>query len=131
MVNVRAVANRACSGVNPNVLASVRICTGYTLGAGYKSTASYADPVDRVVQVQALSKADVKHLDSLDISNAKVACYANMQLTPADRKKQSGGDLVTFTDPSDGSRNVWLVVAVLEGWTTVGWSRVALCKQID
>lgn len=131
MVNLRTIANRATSGVNPNVSASVQICNGYSTGGGLRRTATYAAPITVIVQVQALSKKDVEHLDSLNITNAERSCYSNIQLTAVDRKTQSGGDLVTYMDPVARTMDTWLVVAVLEGWSTAGWSRVALAKQLD
>lgn len=124
-MNLRQIANRATSGINPNVAASVQICTGYTTGSGLRRDPSYAPPAPLTIQMQALSKKEVEHLDAMGISNAVRAAYANLQLTAADRKMQSGGDLVTAMG------DVYLVTAVLEGWTTAGWCKVALTKQTD
>lgn len=131
MVNVRAAANVATSAVNPNVAALVQISTGYTTAANGVQAPSYATPIPLTIQIQALSKKDVEHLDSLNISGAERAVYANMQLTAVDRVKQSGGDLITFTDPGDGVAHVWLVTALLEGFSTAGWSRAAITRQKD
>ena len=131
MVNLRLAANMLTQRVNPNVSATVRICTGYQDAPGARRTATYADPVPVTIQIQALSRRDVEHLSSLNISNAKWSCYSNLQLNPADRKTQTGGDLVKFVDPVSGSLDTWMVVEMLEGWSTAGWCRVALVKQLD
>lgn len=131
MVNIRAIANRATSGINPNVNAQIQICNGYTTGAGLRRTPTYGTAFSAIIQVQALGKRDVEHLDSLNITNAERSCYSNIQLTAVDRKTQSGGDLVTYTDPVAQTSDTWLVVAVFEGFSTAGWSRVALAKQLD
>lgn len=128
-INLRALANLATSAVNSNVSATVRVCTGWTDAPGARREPAYAEPAPVTIQLQALSRKDIEHLDSLNISNAVWSCFANMQLTPTDRKRQSGGDLLQFTDPATGTLDTWLVVAMLEGWP--GWSRVALCKQLD
>lgn len=130
-LNLRAAANVLTSTVNGNVSATVRISTGYTPAPGAKRVPAYAAPVPVKVQVQALTRRDIEHLDSFNISGAIWSCFANIQLTPLDRKSQTGGDLVRFTDPASGTADTWLVVALLEGWSTAGWCRVALCKQLD
>jgi len=131
VVNVRAIANRATSAINPNVLTSVQKCVGYSSGAGYHRTPDYAPAVPAVLQIQALTVKDLQHLDSMNIQGAEHAVYGNIVLTPVDRASQTGGDLVEFTNPATGVRNVWLVAAVLEGWSTAGWGRYALVKQTD
>lgn len=131
MVNLRAAANRATSAINPNVEALVQICIGYTTAANGRQAPSYDAAIPVTIQIQALSKKDVEHLDSLNISGAERAVYANMQLTAVDRVKQSGGDLITFTDPGDSVAHVWLVTALLEGWSTASWSRAAITRQKD
>jgi hypothetical protein len=131
MVNLRIAANMLTRTINPNVSATVRICTGYQDAPGARRTPTYADPVPVTIQIQALTRRDVEHLSSLNISNAVWSCYSNLQLTPVDRKTQTGGDLVKFADPVSGSLDTWLVVALLEGWSTAGWCRVALVKQLD
>lgn len=131
MVNVRAIANRATSAINPNVLTSVQKCVGYSSGAGYHRTPDYAPAVPVVMQVQALTAKDLQHLDSMNIQGAEHAVFTDSVLTPVDRANQTGGDLVEFTNPATAIRNVWLVIAILESWGTAGWGRYALCKQID
>lgn len=124
MVNVRTIANALTRSINPNIGATVRRYTGETTAASGKRAANYAAPTPLVVQAQALSKKEVDHLNSMGISNATRAAYANGQLAAMDRKTQSGGDLLQFENI------VWLVGAVLEGWTTAGWCKVALIQQL-
>lgn len=123
-MNLRGIANRLTTAINPNVSATVKVCTGYATSASGKRTPTYADPVVIKVQQQALTKKEIEHLDSMNLSNAQVALYANLQLTGVDRTKGSGGDLVTI-----GS-DTFLVTAVLEGWTTAGWCKVAATRQM-
>jgi hypothetical protein len=123
-MTIRTLANRLTRSVNPNASASIEICTGYATGTNYHRAPTYAAAVTAKVQLQALTKDEVKHLDALNISNAHASLYADMQLTPVDRVKQSGGDMITI-----GS-DKWLVVALLEGWTGSGWCKVAVSRQI-
>lgn len=123
-MNIRALANRATTRINPNVSATVLVSTGYATADSGKRTPTYADPVAARIQMQALSKKEIEHLDALNFSNATAAVYADMQLSGIDRVTGSGGDLVTI-----GS-DTWLVIAVLEGWTGAGWCKAAVARQM-
>lgn len=124
-MNLRALANNATRTVNPNVSATVARSTGYTTAATGKQQPTYAPPAPIEIQVQALSKREIEHLDGMNLSNATTAFYANAQLSGVDRVKQSGGDLVTF------GGDTWLVIATLEDWTlTAGWCKVAVARQM-
>lgn len=123
MVNLRVIANRATSGVNPNVTAVLRVSTGYVTNAAGKQVPSYAPPTPVTLQAQALTRKELEHLDSLNIQGAEVAVYSNLQMSAADRVTGSGGDMLQFNG------FWWLVIAELEQWSTAGWGRVALRKQ--
>jgi hypothetical protein len=125
-VNLRGIANTMTRGVNPNIQATLRVSTGYGKDAAYRQMPTYADAVPVVLQAQALSKKEIEHLDSMNMSNATRAVYANRPLTGVDRVKGSGGDLLTF------GGEVWLVIAVLEDWSlTAGWCKAAVARQAD
>lgn len=128
MVNLRAAANVLTRGINPNIApgdATVRRYTGWATSSAFKRVAAYALPQPIELQVQALKAKEIEHLDKLNISDATRAVYANGQLKALNRNDQTGGDLLQF----EGA--VWLVVAVLEGWTTAGWCKVAVVEQTD
>lgn len=130
-MNLRGIANSLTRAVNPNIEAMLQVCIGSQTMPDFTREPLYADAVDCIVQAQALSKKEIEHLDSLNLSNATQGVYANRQLTGIDRTDQSGGDLLTYTDPASGVRNVWLVIAVLEGWSSSGWAKAAIAKQTD
>lgn len=133
-MNLRGIANRATSRVNPNLPASLRRSTGYTTAPTGKRSSGYADPLAITVQAQALTKDDIKHLDALNLSDCEMAIYASTQLHAIERTTGKGGDLLDFGAgapiPADLQNSTWLVSAVLEGWVTAGWSRVAVTRQM-
>lgn len=132
-MNLRAIANRATSRVNPNVAATLKRSIGWTTDAAYHRTPAYAAPETITVQAQALTKEDIKHLDALNMSAAELAIYANTQLGAVDRTTGTGGDIVTFGGapvPPALQNSTWLVTAILEGWTTAGWCKAALTRQM-
>ena len=123
-MNLRAVANRATRTINPNLAAVVLKSVGYTTDAPGRQQPRYAPPVEVTIQAQSLSKKDLDHLASMNISNVTRAIYASTSLSAVDRTKGTGGDLLAF----EGAN--WLVTAVLEEWTTAGWCKVALTRQM-
>lgn len=133
-MNLRALANRSTSRVNPNVAATLKRSTGYTTGADYARAPAYAADEAIVLQVQALTQSELQHLDRLNISNGQASVYANTQLSSVDRPSQSGGDLIVFgTDaatPAPLRGQTWLVVALLEGWVGSGWCKAAITSQM-
>lgn len=123
MVNLRAIANRFTSTVNPNISVQRHAYTGRTLSTSGKPTPSYAAAAPLTAQVQALTKKEVEHIDNMNLSPCDRAAYVNGQVQAFDRVDQTGGDLLEFEG------KFWLVMAVLEGWTTAGWCKVALVQQ--
>jgi hypothetical protein len=125
-VNLRGVANRLTSAVNPNVPATLYVSAGYVTDAAGRQTPAYQPPETLTIQAQSLSKRELEYLAQMSISNATRSVFANRLLTGADRAAQSGGDLL---DMADGR---WLVTATLEDWMlTSGWCKVAVTRQLD
>lgn len=123
-MNIRGMANAATSAINANIAAALEVYTGLTTAASGRRTPTYAAPVAITVQMQALTKKEIEHLDALNISNAESTVYANRQLSGIDRTTQSGGDILTIAGEK------WLVVAVLEGWVGSGWCKAAISRQM-
>jgi hypothetical protein len=107
--------------VNPNISVTVLASTGYTIGAGLKQIPSYATPVSGFAQVQALTQADLRHLDGLNIQGATQSIILRGALCAVVRNNSKGGDLVQFNGQT------FLTVAILENWPL--WTRAALQLQ--
>lgn len=124
-MNLRQIANRQTSGVNPNLTVQLYSYGVFTTSPSGKTVASYAAPVPVVAQVQALTKKEIEHIDALNLSPCERAAYVNGQIKAFDRVEQTGGDFLYFEN------RWWKVMAILEGWTTAGWCKVALVGQIE
>ena len=120
-MDLRGIANAVTDTVNPNISVTVQASTGYTIGSGLKQVPSYAAPVTGFAQVQALTAADLRHLDGLNIQGATKSIILRGPLNAIVRVNSQGGDVVTI-----GTRT-WLTVAVLEQWPL--WSRCAIQLQ--
>ena len=121
-MDLRGIANAATDTVNPNISVTVQASAGYTIGAGLKQIPAYAAPVTGFAQVQALTAADLRHLDGLNIQGATRSIILRGELNAVVRTNSQGGDLVTI-----GS-DTWLTVAVLEQWPL--WTRAAIRLQV-
>ena len=122
-MDLRGIANGVTTAVNPNKTVTVLRSKGYTVGAGRKQVPSYAAPVSGPGQIQALDANDIKQLDGLNIQGTIRAIYLRGALAGVVRPDGTGGDLVQI----DGQN--WLVVKVLEGWST--WTKAAIVLQGD
>jgi hypothetical protein len=120
-MDLRGVANAVTDTVNPNISVTVKASTGYTIGSGLKQVPSYAAPVTGFAQVQALTAADLRHLDGLNIQGATKSIILRGELNAIVRVNSQGGDIVII------GMQTWLTVAVLEQWPL--WSRCAIQLQ--
>jgi len=120
-VDLRGIANSVSNTVNENIPVTVLRSTGFTIGAGRKQVPTYAAPVSGFGQMQALDAKDLQQLDGMNIQGKIKAIYLYGELAGVIRPDQTGGDIVQI----DGKD--WLVVKVLEGWST--WTKVACTLQ--
>jgi hypothetical protein len=120
-MDLRGIANTVSDTVNPNISVTVKASTGYTIGSGLKQVPSYAAPVTGFAQVQALTAADLRHLDGLNIQGATKSIILRGELNAIVRVNSQGGDIVII------GTQTWLAVAVLEQWPL--WSRCAIQLQ--
>lgn len=122
-MNLRGIANRSIQAVNANIEILFYKSTGYTLGAGRKQVPAYASPVTGFGNLQALDSVDLKQLEGLNIQGKIKAIFIYGEAAGSVRPDNTGGDLIKI-----GSQT-WLVVKVLEGWST--WSKAAIVLQDD
>lgn len=122
-MNVRNIANRVTARVNPNLGCQWLQYAGYTTSPAGKTTPVYGVPRALQIQTQALTKQEIQHIEAMNLAACDRTAYVNGEVAATDREQQTGGDLLIFEGAT------WLVTAVLEGWTTAGWCKVALTKQ--
>lgn len=120
-MNLHRIAARAVGAVNPFVEAQVYRSTGSQKNADYSVTPDYAAPVTMRVQKQAVTQADIRHLDNLNLQGIFTSIYTAGNWCGINRPKQQGGDKFVIGDEA------WLVVSVPENWPD--WTRVVACLQ--
>lgn len=122
-MNLHAIVAPIIAAVNPMTAATWLQSTGSTVNADFSRTPSFSStPI--LVQNQALSASDLRHLDMLNIETVTRKVWANCSLQGVNRATGQGGDLLKF-----GGRT-WLVTVVFEMWDNSGpWSSVGLTQQ--
>lgn len=130
-MNLHAIVRSAITTVNPDVLATFQASSGTTVDEAGNVTPLYLDPVQVRIQVQPMSRGDLKQIEQLNIQGVfrSVFMYGNAQGIV--RPNQAGGDLLTFPQFKGQSARPWLVVAVDGPWDVDqgGWTKVIVCLQ--
>ena len=121
-MNLHAIASGVIGTVNRNIVGTLRVSTGSTTDASGLRVPTYTD-VEARMQVQALSGADLRQIEGLNIEGVKRAVYLFGDVLGVSRPQARGGDLLLFHDA------VWLVFTVLESWDQAEWCKVAVVQQ--
>lgn len=130
-MDLRTIANQVSNTVNPNIIVSVKLSTGYEVGAGLKQVPTYAAPVTGPAQIQALDSSDLRQIDGLNLQGAIRAIYLRGALAGVIRANSQGGDLVVI---SAGPLvpvalvGTWLIAKVLESWPL--WTKAVIVMQL-
>lgn len=126
-MNLHAIVAGAISGVNPLVPVQVQVSIGKSTAPDGTPTPQWLPPVTVPGQVQALTYADLRQLEGLNLAGMQRAIYLYGEVNGIVRATNKGGDLITTPDGS-----VWLVNQVLEQWNDAGppsWCKVAVTLQ--
>ena len=118
-MNLREIANIGIQAVNPNIEATIYKANGWTLNPDRSRTPAYDPPLTMMVQKQAMSQADLRHIDSMGLQGQFLSIYTNGNWCGLNRKANEGGDI--FQIGSDK----WRVISIPENWEN--WTRVIVC----
>ena len=123
-MNLHGIVSGAVGTINPPVLCTLAVSTGYTTSPDGTRVPTYATTPNVPAQIQALSYTDLMKMGGLNIEGIRRAVYLNGTINGVDRAAVKGGDLITEPDGT-----VWLVAQVLEAWPD--WSKLAVTKQVS
>lgn len=126
-MNLQQITASIISSINPTQPVTVYLSTGPgpTQPDGSRPP-TYEDPFIASAQVQPITTGDLRKLDALNIQGVNQKVYLTGALRGIQRVNKLGGDLIVLKDGT-----TYLVKAVLEGWTNVGWCSVAVVLQDD
>ncbi len=121
-MNLHGIVTGYVNAVNPAVLCTMQMSTGYTIAADGSQVPSYATYIDVPCQIQAASYGDIQKTAGLNIQGTRRSVYINGNWQGLNRSEIKGGDIMTMPDGT-----VWLVAMVLEHWPD--WTKVAVTLQ--
>lgn len=127
-MNLHAIAAPAIGVVNPPVLCTVKVSTGYTIAADGTQVPTYATTDGVSVQVQALTYTDLMKLGAMNIQGTRRKGYFYGNAEGLNRAAMKGGDIVIMPSlPTFPGPTTWLVAQVIEHFE--GWTSCALTLQ--
>lgn len=127
MINVRGLANMATQNVNPNVVVTLEVNTGYTVNEYGEQVPSF-DSEEIEVQTQSLSSTEKFNLDLVNRQGEFISIYAFGAIDGIRRWLDKGSSRFIFPAYGEEDPAVWNVEQVLESFAT--WTRV-LARRAD
>jgi hypothetical protein len=122
-LNLRKAANSATKSINPNISAILRKYAGETIGPGRTPQPSYFPDQPVTIQLQPLSKGDLKHVDGMNIQGLVKSIHVNGNYFSVQREMEQGGDIFVINGET------WLVVEPIELWDS--WCRLLVNLQVS
>lgn len=122
-MNLRATTNALVQIVNPDVLVTVFVSTGYTVGAGQKQIPTYDSGTTGYAQVQALNSDDIQHMYNYQSQDVIKSIFLKNQLHGIIRKIGDGGDYILI------GNDKWIIQKIIEQWPD--WTKAAIIMQTD
>lgn len=121
-MNLHGIVSGAIGTVNPFVPAVLQASAGWTTDTDGTRIPTYTGAQTVMVQVQALTYADLKQISGLNITGDARVVYLDGDWRAVIRPGQNGGDLIQI------GGNPYLVVQTLEQWPD--WTKLVAVKQV-
>ena len=126
MINVRALANSATRGVNPNRMVTLEVNQGYTVNEyGEQVPQFYSAEVE--AQIQSLTSEEKQNLDLVNKEGELISIYVFGAVGGIRRWLQKGSSKFIFNAYGEDEPAEWVVNKVLE--TYPNWTRVLAWRQ--
>ncbi|OAQ15405.1 hypothetical protein F480_02390 [Bibersteinia trehalosi Y31] len=125
-MNLRQIANRAITTVNPNIPAILKLNTGTETDDTGKRVAKF-DEINVKIQPQSLSTNDLQLFDSLAQQGQLLNVYISGQIHALRRLSQQGADKLVFKAFGEKTESEWLIKSVAESFPN--WCKVVIWRQ--
>jgi hypothetical protein len=131
-MNLHGLVRGVVTSVNPDVETTLLRSTGYNTAPDGGRAPTYSS-TPQLVQVQALSAPEIRHLDGLNITGVLRKVFLDGDWRGIYRPGNAGGDKFQFGSAAPVPINLrgttWLVVQVLETWPD--WCSLAIQQQMS
>ncbi|MDW0617879.1 hypothetical protein P2G70_10150 [Mannheimia haemolytica] len=125
-MNLRQIANRAITAVNPNIPAVLKLNEGMETDDTGKRVAKF-DEINVKIQPQSLSTNDLQLFDSLAQQGQLLNVYISGQIHALRRLSQQGADKLVFKAFGEKTESEWLIKSVAESFPN--WCKVVIWRQ--
>jgi hypothetical protein len=122
-MNMHTIASRGIKAVNPMIAATLMRSTGSTANPDGSRTPTFSTSTI-LVQDQAISATDLRHIDALGIEGIARKVWANGSILGVNRLTGRGGDLLVISGVT------YLCTLVSETWDQGNWCSVFLTQQM-
>lgn len=125
-MNLRQIANRAITTVNPNIPAVLKLNVGMETDDTGKRVAKF-DEINVKIQPQSLSSNDLQMFDTLAQQGQLLNVYISGQIHALRRISQKGADKLIFKAFGENEESEWLIKSVAESFPD--WCKVVVWRQ--
>lgn len=125
-MNLRQIANRAITTVNPNIPAVLKLNVGMETDDTGKRVAKF-DEINVKIQPQSLSSNDLQMFDTLAQQGQLLNVYISGQIHALRRISQKGADKLIFKAFGENEESEWLIKSVAESFPN--WCKVVVWRQ--
>ncbi|MEG9482510.1 hypothetical protein V6W59_09585 [Mannheimia sp. HC-2023] len=125
-MNLRQIANRAITAVNPNIPAVLKLNEGMETDDTGKRVAKF-DEINVKIQPQSLSSNDLQMFDTLAQQGQLLNIYISGQIHALRRISQKGADKLIFKAFGENEESEWLIKSVAESFPN--WCKVVIWRQ--
>jgi hypothetical protein len=116
-MNLHGIVAGYIGVVNPPILCTLQVSTGYTIGPDGSQIPTYDTFEGVPADVQALSYTDMMKMGGLNIQGTRRAIWLTGNFEGLNREAGKGGDLITMPSlPNLPGPTTWLVAQVSEWW---------------
>lgn len=131
-MNLHTIVRGAINSVNPDISGTLYKSVGYTTNTAGVQTPNYVQTTVQI-QVQASTGKDLQHPNFINVQGVKRSVYMFGNQQGVSRPDVIGGDMLAFPQTVGGTRQLWLVVAVLETWSpdAAGFCKLGVVLQQD
>ena len=127
-MNLRQIANGVTQIVNPNTSVTWMRSTGFSTSDDFQQVPEY-ESTTVLANVQALSGADLQHINGLNIQGTMRKVYMDGDVIAISRPDATGADLLVFSQDPSSPPQTWLGSQVMETWPD--WCCVIVTLQTD
>lgn len=125
-MNLRQIANRAITTINPNIPAVLKLNIGLETDDTGKRVAKF-DEINVKIQPQSLSSNDLQMFDTLAQQGQLLNVYISGQIHALRRISQKGADKLIFKAFGENEESEWLIKSVAESFPN--WCKVVVWRQ--